>query len=84
MLSEFITFKKHPITNGYLRLNDREYEVITLNLNHIVSFSYNKNYHNGYGEILSYLCIKTVKENFELYRQDADDVYKLLGGNKKW
>lgn len=77
-MPEFITFKKHPITSSYLYLNNREFKEITLNLNHIVSFSYNEKYPNGYGETLSYLCIKTVNGDFELYRQDADDVYKLL------
>lgn len=84
-MPEFITFKKHSTTNSYLRLNDMEYKEITLNLNHIVSFSYNENYSNGYGETLSYLCIKTVNGDFELYRQDADDVYRLIkqvGANK--
>ena len=86
-MPEFIVFKKHPTTNSYLNLNERESKEIILNLKHVVSFVYNENYGNGYGDTLSHLEINTVNGVIDLYRKDADFVYNLIktiGEQEKW
>ena len=77
-MPEFILFKKHPTTSSYLNLDERKYTEVILNLKHVVSFVYNENYENGYGDTLSRLEIKTVNGEIELYRNDADLVYNLI------
>ena len=77
-MHKFIKIIKHPISSAYLNLDTRTFEEIVINVDHISSFVFDKNYPNGYGDHIPELTIEMDKSTIQLYNEDAEKAYKLL------
>lgn len=63
---------KHELSGAYMHLDMRKETMITLNADHIISYSYDKNYSNGYGDKFPYMEIELSNgTSIDLYREDA-------------
>lgn len=63
---------KHELSGAYMQLDMREETIITLNADHIVSYSYREDYPNGYGDKFPYMKMELSNgTSIQLYREDA-------------
>lgn len=77
-MKKLLSLNHHQIINGYLNLDPKTLHEISVNPVHIVSIDWKPNYTNGYGERLECLVLKTVKDNYTFYREDAKAAYERL------
>lgn len=80
-MQPFIKIIKHEISNSYLNLDYKNSKEIIINPEYIVKYTFDKEYPNGYGDHFPELYIEMTGSVIQLYRDDAENAYKLLADN---
>lgn len=63
---------KHELSGAYMNLDMSKETMLVVNYDHIISYSYNINFTNGYGNKFPYMKIELSNgTDIQLYREDA-------------